>query len=86
MCSTFRVSSYNNETKYKALITELKITKKVGVRYLTTFSDFQLAIEQVKNEYEAQEKKHEEISWQCKRLDLTISKIRYSAGTLSRKC
>lgn len=47
----FKVS--NNEAKYEALVTGLKIIKDLEVQYLKIYNDSQLVIEQVHSEYEA---------------------------------
>ena len=45
----------NNEAKYDALITGLKIVREAGAQHLKIFSDSQLVVRQVKGEYEAKE-------------------------------
>lgn len=51
----FKFPVTNNETKYEVLIAGLKIAKEVGVLHLTTFSDSQLMVGQVKDECKARE-------------------------------
>lgn len=51
----FRFSSTNNEAEYEALITGLRISKKLGVQHLKTYRDSQLTISHVPNEYKARE-------------------------------
>lgn len=49
-------SSNNNEAKYEALIASLKASKELGVQHLKVYSDSQLIVSHVLNEYEAREK------------------------------
>lgn len=58
--SNVRVCSYklafdcsNNEVKYEALITGLKILKKLDVKRIYVYGDSELVIKQVKGEYQA---------------------------------
>jgi ribonuclease HI len=50
-----RFRTTNNEAEYEALLAELKLSKKMGVKNLTVKSDSQLVIGQIKGEYEARE-------------------------------
>lgn len=67
----FDFSTINNEIEYKALIAGLKIIKGLGVRYLTTFSNSQLVVWQIKDEYEAQEENTKKYHGKAK--DVTAS-------------
>ena len=58
--SNVRVCSYklafdfsNNEVKYEALITSLKILKKLNAKKIYAYGDSELVIKQVKGEYQA---------------------------------
>lgn len=48
----FDFFTINNEVEYEALIARLKIIKELGVAHLTIFSDCQLVVGQVRDEYE----------------------------------
>lgn len=52
---SFGFSSINNEAEYEALIIRLTINKELGVQHLNAYSDLQLVIGHVLNEYEARE-------------------------------
>lgn len=43
----------NNEVEYEALITGLKILKKLGVKRIAVYGDSELVIKQIKGEYQA---------------------------------
>ena len=49
----FEFFTTNNMMKYEALIAGIKVAKEVGAQYLNVFSDSQLVVVQIKNEYEA---------------------------------
>ena len=49
----FKVS--NNEAKYEALITALKLAKTLQIQHLAVFSDSQLVVNQVNGDFEARE-------------------------------
>jgi len=49
----FLFKASNNEAKYEALLTGMKICNILGVEYLKALSDFQLVVSQVMGEYEA---------------------------------
>jgi len=58
--SNVRICSYklafdcsNNEAEYEALITRLKILKKLNAKRISVYGDFELVIKQVKGEYQA---------------------------------
>lgn len=58
--SNVRVCSYklafdcfNNEAKYEALITSLRILKKLNAKIISVYGDSKLVIKQVKGEYQA---------------------------------
>lgn len=52
----FRFRSINNAVEYEALITGLKISKELRVQHLKAYSDSQLVVNHVLNEYESREK------------------------------
>ncbi|XP_073108374.1 uncharacterized protein [Elaeis guineensis] len=52
----FEFPATNNKVEYEALIAGLRLTKDVRAKHLKVFSDSQLIMRQVKDEYEAQEK------------------------------
>ena len=49
----FGFKASNNETEYEALITGLKLAKEMKVESLEVYSDSQLVVCQVTNEYQA---------------------------------
>ena len=49
----FNFNIFNNDAKYKALTIGLKMTKEFGVKKLKVFSDSQLIIGQVWNQFKA---------------------------------
>jgi len=51
-------SCSNNVTEYNALLIGLQFAHKMGVRYLETYGDSKLIINQVKGEYEV---RHEDL-------------------------
>ena len=53
----FRFKASNNEAEYEALIAELKHAKEMKVESLEIFSDSQLVVCQITDEYQAQEEK-----------------------------
>ena len=53
----FGFKASNNEAEYKALITGLKLAKEMKVESLEIFSDSQLVVCQITNEYQAREEK-----------------------------
>ena len=53
----FNFKASNNEVKYEALIAGLKLAKEVKVESLDIFSDSQLVVCQVNEEYQAWEEK-----------------------------
>ena len=53
----FRFKASNNEAEYKALIAGLKLAKERKVESLEIFSDSQLVVCQITDEYQAREKK-----------------------------
>ena len=53
----FRFKASNNEAEYEALITGLKLAKEMKVESLEIFSDSQLVVCQITDEYQAREKK-----------------------------
>lgn len=52
----FKFSFTNSNIEYKALIVGLRISKKLDVQYLKAYSDLQLIIGHVQNEYKVREK------------------------------
>nr|XP_010931291.1 uncharacterized protein LOC105052237 [Elaeis guineensis] len=52
----FEFLATNNKAEYEALIVGLKVAEETGAQYLKVFSDSQLAVGQIKGEYEAREK------------------------------
>ena len=53
----FRFRASNNEAEYKALIAGLKLAKEMKVESLEIFSDSQLVVCQITDEYQAREEK-----------------------------
>ena len=53
----FRFKASNNEAEYEALIAGLKLAKKMKVKSLEIFSESQLVVCQITDDYQAQEKK-----------------------------
>ena len=53
----FRFKASNNEAEYKALIAILNLTKEMKVKFLEIYSDSQLVICQITDEYQAQGEK-----------------------------
>lgn len=51
----FNFPIIDNEVEYEALLARLKSVKKLRVGYLTIYSNSQLVVGQVKDEYEARE-------------------------------
>ncbi|KAJ4701024.1 Retrovirus-related Pol polyprotein from transposon 297 family [Melia azedarach] len=51
----FEFKASNNEAEYEVLITELKMTKSLGAKWLEINSDSQLVVHQVNDEYQAKE-------------------------------
>ena len=49
----FEFSATNSEVEYEALIVRLRLAKDVRAKHLKVFSDSQLMMGQVKDEYEA---------------------------------
>ncbi|XP_073098880.1 uncharacterized protein [Elaeis guineensis] len=49
----FDFPTTNNEAKYKALLSGLRVAKKVGAQHLNVFSDSQLVVSHIKGGYEA---------------------------------
>ena len=47
----------NNEAEYEALLTGLRLAKELKVRHLQIFSNSQLVVNQVMEEYQAQGEK-----------------------------
>lgn len=73
---TFNFS--NNEAEYKALITGLKILKKLGAKKIYSYGDSELVIKQFKGEYQAKNPR----MWDYLNSVLDILKI-FSEYTLS---
>ena len=46
----------NNEVEYEALLSGLRVLRKVGAQHLNIFSDSQLVVGHIKGGYEAQKK------------------------------
>ena len=53
----FNFKASNNEAEYEALIAGLKLAKEVKVESLDIFSDSQLVVCQINEEYQAREEK-----------------------------
>ena len=53
----FGFKASNNEVEYEALIVRLLLTKETKVKSLDIFSDSQLIVCQIKEEYQAREEK-----------------------------
>ena len=53
----FGFKASNNEAKYEALIVGLKLAKEMKVESLEIFSDSQLVVCQITDEYQAREEK-----------------------------
>ena len=53
----FRFKASNNDTEYEALIAGLKLAKEMKVKSLEIFSDSQLVVCQITDEYQAREEK-----------------------------
>ena len=53
----FKFKASNNEAEYEALIAGLKLAKEMKVESLEIFSDSQLIVCQITNEYQAREGK-----------------------------
>ena len=49
ICIGFKIT--NNEAEYEALLAGLRVTIKLGVESLDTFSDSQLVVNQVQGDY-----------------------------------
>ena len=49
----FEFPATNNKVEYEALIVGLKVVGEAGAQHLKIFSDFQLAVGQIKDKYEA---------------------------------
>lgn len=47
----FKVS--NNDAEYEALLTGLRLARVIGIKYLNIFSDSQLVVRHVSQEYQA---------------------------------
>ena len=48
----FRFKAFNNEAEYEALIARLELAKEIKVESLDIFSDSQLVVCQINNEYQ----------------------------------
>lgn len=53
----FQFLATNNEAKYEAILTELRIEKTLGAKSILVKSDSKLVIGQIRREYEAKEGK-----------------------------
>ena len=53
----FRFKASNNKAEYKALIAGLKLSKEMNVESLEIFSDSQLVVRHINDEYQAREEK-----------------------------
>ena len=53
----FRFKASNNEAEYEALITGLELSRELKVESLDIYSDSQLVVCQIKDEYQAREEK-----------------------------
>ncbi|XP_068319684.1 uncharacterized protein [Pyrus communis] len=51
----FKFKASNNETKYEALLAGLRLAKHLGVKQINIFSDFQLVVNQVTNNFDAKD-------------------------------
>lgn len=51
----FAFKASNNQVDYEALLTSLMVVKELSVKRLKVFTDSQLVVEQIREEYEAQE-------------------------------
>ena len=49
----FRFKASNNQAEYEALLTGLRLAKKVSAHHLVIYSDSQLIVNQVNSEYQA---------------------------------
>ncbi|XP_028061802.1 uncharacterized protein LOC114265232 [Camellia sinensis] len=51
----FLFDANNNEAEYEALITGLRLARDIGVNHIQVFSDFQLIVRQITEEFDAKE-------------------------------
>ena len=51
----FKFPTSNNEAKYEALVIDLRMEKELRVRYLRVYSDSQLIVGQVRDQFEAKD-------------------------------
>ena len=64
----FSFKASNNKAEYEALITGLKLAKEMQVKSLGIYSDSQLIVRQVTNEYQVRGKKMVAYLWKAKDL------------------
>ncbi|KAM1252521.1 hypothetical protein ACFX13_041348 [Malus domestica] len=51
----FKFKASNNEVEYEALLVGLRLAKHLGVKRIDIFSDFQLVVNQVINNFDAKD-------------------------------
>ena len=68
----FEFSATNNKAEYKALIVGLQVEGEAGAQHLKVFSDSQLAVGQIKGEYEVWEKNMKKYLQKIKNLTSTF--------------